>query len=160
MPSILFVCFANRVRSPLAAAFFQSKLLEAGLTGDWRVQSAGTWPQAGGFMPLNLLREFDALGIHLEDHHPRVVDDALLKDQDLILTMETGQMEAIRAEFPGTRGRVFLLSEVAEGLQYDIPDPMSDPGCSFEQTARDLKALVEKGFAEICRRAVNAPIPD
>ncbi len=111
-------------------------------------------------MPPELLREFGALGVHLDDHRPRVVDEELLNAQDLILTMEKGQIESLEAEFPHIRGRIFQLSEVAEGLKYDIPDPTRDQGTSYAETARDLKALVEKGFTEICRKASNASISD
>ncbi|MDP3186600.1 MAG: hypothetical protein Q8M58_15180, partial [Anaerolineales bacterium] len=35
-----------------------------------------------------------------------------------------GQKEAILSEFPNVGQRVFLLSEVVEGVAYDIPDPL------------------------------------
>ena len=51
MPKVLFVCTANRFRSPLAAAIFKRFLLESQETGRWRVSSAGTWTRSG--LPVN-----------------------------------------------------------------------------------------------------------
>ena len=47
MPTLLFVCTANRFRSPLAAAYAARQLRDAGLPADWQAASAGTWTPAG-----------------------------------------------------------------------------------------------------------------
>ncbi|MEW6650169.1 MAG: hypothetical protein AB1453_08265, partial [Chloroflexota bacterium] len=45
-PSVLFVCAANRIRSPLAAALFRALLAKQGLPlKSWRIETAGTWAQ-------------------------------------------------------------------------------------------------------------------
>ncbi len=155
MPSILFVCYANQFRSPAAAVFLREKIREAGLEGDWQVHSAGTWPQAGATLPYALLRELELIGVPIRDHRSRPVTHSMLVGTDLILVMEHGQGEAIRAEFPEVSDRVFLLSEVAEGLAYDIPDPVRDHSQTFPEVAADLRELVNKGFEEICRRAAS-----
>jgi len=44
MPSILFVCTANVIRSPFACAAFKKKLFDEGFDmKNWKVDSAGTW---------------------------------------------------------------------------------------------------------------------
>ncbi len=160
MPSILFVCYANQFRSPAAAVFLRARLKEAGQEADWDVQSAGTWPQAGATLPPPLLQELDLIGVPIRDHRSRPVTGPMLAGMDLILVMEQGQAEAIRSEFPETCDRVFLLSEIAEGIAYDIPDPVRDPRHTFPEVAADLRQLVDKGFAEICRRAAPGGTPD
>jgi len=42
--------------------------------------------------------------------------------------MEAGQKEALQVEFPKEREKIFLLSEAAEGVPYDIPDPFGPDG--------------------------------
>lgn len=156
MPSILFVCYANQFRSPVAALFMRRRLEQADQDGgDWHIQSAGTWMHATGPVGPALLHELNQLGVRLEEHRTRPIYSELLAGQDLIVVMEQGQKEAIEAEFPQTRGRVFLLSDVAEGVVYDIPDPNRDPSFSYAEVARDLEGLIEKGFAEICRLAAS-----
>lgn len=152
MPSVLFVCYANQFRSPAAAVLLRARLKQAGLEGDWNVQSAGTWPQAGATLPPPLLRELELIGVPIRDHRSRPITGEMLAGMDLILVMEHGQAEAISSEFPEARDRVFLLSEIAEGISYDIPDPVRDPRHTFPEVTADLKQLIDKGFDEICRR--------
>jgi protein arginine phosphatase len=154
MPSILFVCTANQFRSPVAAACLQERLQEAGLTSGWTVESAGTWAMEGAPMSTGVLRALRPLGINLEHHRPRPVSEELLRAFDLILVMEAGQKEALRIEFPAVLGRVFLLSEVAEGVPYDIPDPTRDPSYSFAAVAVEVRNLVRDGFLAICAKAM------
>ncbi len=45
-------------------------------------------------------------------------------DADLILVMTQSQKESIECDFPSARGKTSLLSEVAKGEVYDIPDPV------------------------------------
>ena len=47
----------------------------------------------------------------------------MLKESDVVLVMEEGQKEAIQNEFPFAQNKVHLLSEVVEGVAYDVPDP-------------------------------------
>lgn len=153
MPAILFVCYANQFRSPVAALFMREKLQEAEMEGDWQVQSAGTWMHTSTTLNPELLRELQQLGVRLDDHLTRPVDAEILTAHDIIIAMEQGQKEGMEADFPGMRGRVFLLSEIVEGIVYDIPDPIRDRHVTYEEVARDLKVLIDRGFEEICRRA-------
>ncbi|MFU8827432.1 MAG: hypothetical protein ACNA70_08065, partial [Brevefilum sp.] len=47
MASVLFVCTANRFRSPIASIFFAKAVVRHGDDGEIRVSSAGTWTVAG-----------------------------------------------------------------------------------------------------------------
>ena len=47
MPSVLFVCTANRCRSPMAMAIFREKVNKDIAGASWRIESAGTWTQRG-----------------------------------------------------------------------------------------------------------------
>ena len=97
MPSVLFVCTANRIRSPLAEQLFRRQL-EAGVqdSAAWRVASAGTWTKPG--LPAMPLAQQAAaeLGLDLSTHRSQPIDDIALEDYGLIITMEQGQQEAIR----------------------------------------------------------------
>ena len=78
MPSVLFICSANRFRSPLAAGIFQKALAEEerqrvstwsiGRAGDWEVTSAGL--QAAPGLPVlpDVLDAAAQLGIDLAGH--------------------------------------------------------------------------------------------
>ena len=145
MPSVLFVCMANQYRSPLAGAYFCRELDLRAQTREWTVESAGTWAQPD--LPAALQAQQAALeaGLSLDTHVTRQVSLELLRRFDLILAMEVGQVEAMRTEFPSMASKIHLLTEVARGISYSIPDPMmSDEGWS--QIPAELHQLIQQGF--------------
>ncbi|RPJ38045.1 MAG: low molecular weight phosphatase family protein, partial [Chloroflexi bacterium] len=74
MPSVLFVCMANRFRSPLAAAIFRKSLEEKGLAGSWQVGSAGTWATPGQPVIPSVLAAARELGLDLSGHRAARLD--------------------------------------------------------------------------------------
>jgi protein-tyrosine-phosphatase len=55
-PSVLFVCTANMIRSPIAAALFRSRLANKRPDWqEWRIDSAGTWALDGEMASKNAL---------------------------------------------------------------------------------------------------------
>lgn len=153
MPSVLFVCTANRFRSPLAAAWFQRRLdQDAGAKG-WSVGSAGTWTEPGQPVIPSANWARDHFGVDLSAHRSRRISAELFTHYDLILVMENNHREALLTEFPETKGQLFLLSEVAAGQAYDVPDPVVKSGDTFQDIAAELRDLVDNGYAGICRLA-------
>jgi len=153
MPSILFICTANQFRSPLAAAFLLKQIGSDQRSDDWSVGSAGTWTKPGlpaASLAIQIAKRLDLPG--LDGHRTRLVSQELLEGYDLILMMETGQLEAIASEFHAVFGRSMLLSEVVDGIPYDIPDPVdlrNDPN----EVASELQMLIEKGGNKILKLA-------
>jgi len=153
MPSVLFVCTGNQFRSPIAAAAFVRKLDNESSGGGWRVESAGTWAVAGKPPLPEAFRAAAACGLSLEGHTARMLEASMLSNSDLILVMESGQKEAILSEFHNVSKKVFLLSEMAEGVDYDVPDPLANEEDLSEEIAKELCMLVDKGFRKICELA-------
>ena len=156
MPSILFVCLANRFRSPLAAAFFQQCLKNAADGANWSVSSAGTWTQND--LPVDSRAIQDAIfwGVDIKNHRSRQVNAKILSDNDLILVMEAGQKEALRIEFSRESRKIFLVSEISDGSAYDIPDPFGPNEVSHQEIAAELHSLIERGFSKICNWALGS----
>ena len=152
MPAVLFVCTANRFRSPIAVAAFQKKLMDEGIEG-WRVGSAGTWTDSGLSPARDAVQAARQLGVSLDGHATCLVNEALLSEYDLILVMEMGHKEALESEFPAVQDRVLLLSEVVDGMLYDIPDPALSEESSLQEIANEVCNLVRKGFRSICSQA-------
>jgi len=141
MPSILFVCTGNICRSPLAAALWRARV--AGEPG-WRVESAGTWALDGHPASANTLAVLAERGLDAPGHRARTVNGELLSAFNLILVMERGHAEALRAEFPDVAGRVYLLSEMI-GREFDIADPYGGPVVEYEATAQEIERIFELG---------------
>ncbi|MGB8214214.1 MAG: hypothetical protein WCE68_11710 [Anaerolineales bacterium] len=153
MPSILFVCSANRYRSVLAAAFFCQCLEQVADRESWSVSSAGTWTKPGLPPDARALQDARDWGLDIKRHRSRQVDANLLAQNDLVLVMEAGQKEALQIEFPMERNKIYLLSEVANGLPYDIPDPLNPDGATHQEIAVELHSLITHGFIHICEHA-------
>jgi protein-tyrosine-phosphatase len=153
MPSILFVCTANRIRSPLAEHLLRRMLAARPDQGAaWRVESAGTWTQPGLTVVESAQQVAEELGMDLSDHQSRSIIGVPLETFDLILTMERGQAEAIRAEFPELTPHIMTLGEAATGYAYDIPDPRGHTYAAVKACAREIQLLLDQGFGEIEER--------
>jgi protein-tyrosine-phosphatase len=149
MTQILFVCTANRYRSVIAEACFKDELSRKKQGGnDWIVLSAGTWT-TNGMAPMKeavqLARE---LGLDVQNHRSTAITGEMLQQADLVLVMESGQKEALQVEFPAYRRKIYLLSEAARGMSYDIPDPMS--GTAGIDVVLEICELIRTGFDRIC----------
>ncbi len=152
MPSILFVCTANQYRSAFAAAYFEAKLIREERAGVWTIASAGTWTSPGlPALPLARKLAHDR-GINLDDHRTTLVSQHQLIEFDLVLVMESGHKEALLNEFPFAAGYLFMLSEVVDGLRYDIRNPTSSLQ-EAEKCIMDLCELIERGYEKICNLA-------
>jgi protein-tyrosine-phosphatase len=149
MPSVLFVCTANRFRSPLAAALFNKMLQEEAGQGPWMVASAGTWAEPGQPVLPNVLEVAREYALDLSAHRSTRLDGQLLSEFDLILVMQSSQREALKSEFPSRYEQIYLFSEVVERRFYDIPD-LSDSCQGIADVGRDLDELVQRGFHSIC----------
>jgi protein-tyrosine-phosphatase len=160
MPSILFVCTANQFRSPIATACLLKHIRNPYTQGGWLAESAGTWARDGQPAPSITLRVARQLGLDgLDRHVSRQIDQGLLDRFDLIIVMEGGQKEAIGCEFPSVGGRLYMLSEIVDGIVYDIPDP-AHLGNHADDVGHELYMLIIKGKEKILRVAENLSKPE
>lgn len=155
LPVILFVCTANQFRSPLAAAYFSRKITLAGISGEWKVGSAGTWGAEG--LPAHPLAIETAMkaGLDLSRHRTREVNDKIIKIADLIVCMQRSHREALEAEFETARGRVILLGSFAKLPADEIPDPAKDAFAQPEVTAQMIYRCIDEGFSTLIQKANN-----
>lgn len=154
MPSVLFICTANQCRSPVAAAAFQSQLNNLEIEDQWKVYSAGTWAVAGIHSPGSVLHAAERFGLRLDDHVTQSVSLPMLSACDLVLVMERGHQEALSVEFPVARSWTYLLSQVVDGVTYDIPDPGLS-ALEVDQAVQELVELIERGTEKICNLALE-----
>jgi protein-tyrosine phosphatase len=152
-PSVLFVCTANRFRSPIVEAAFRKLLQERGIENNWIVGSAGSWTK-DGLPPIpSAAWMLEHFGLDLSMHHSRSVSRKLLAQYHLVLVMEKNQKEALQIEFPEFSHKVFMLTEVCNGPVYDIPDPVAQSEEMCLSVAQEIIHLIENCFQEICLRA-------
>lgn len=151
MANILIVCTANICRSPVAAALLSDRLRRQGLP-DWRVRSAGTWamePRGASRYSIEVARRE---GLDLSRHRSTMIDERHLTDADLVLTMEVGHAEALRAEFPQQAHKVYMLAEMV-GHTYNIADPYGGPLEEYERMYEGLAEVIDNGLDRIIELA-------
>lgn len=147
MANILIVCTANICRSPVAAALLGDRLRKRGLE-DWTVSSAGTWVMMNRGASRYSIEVARRGGFNINNHRSRMVDEALLSNADLVLTMEIGHAEALRAEFPQQAHKVYMLAEMA-GYSYNIVDPYGGPLEDYEDMYSGLTEIIDGGLDRI-----------
>ncbi|MEZ4661302.1 MAG: hypothetical protein R2911_27445 [Caldilineaceae bacterium] len=177
MNTVLFVCTANRCRSPVAEALLKRQLaaqqphsapvqmrpwaatpsaaLAAERTRDdgWLVRSAGTWAYTGLSAHPHTLIAANTVGLDLQHHRSCGVDDIRpLSFFRLILTMERGHKESLCVEFPEIADRVHLLSELT-GHQYDIPDPSGRSLYRHRHMIQQIDELLAEGLPQLMQLA-------
>jgi protein-tyrosine-phosphatase len=81
-----------------------------------------------------------------------MLDAKMLEDADLVLVMEQGHKESIQVEFPFARKKVYMLSQIVEGVIYDIPDPAELKG-EARNIIHDLVEMIRIGYGNIYRIA-------
>ena len=147
MPIILVVCTANICRSPVAEALLRQRLHQRGLT-DWQVRSAGTWAQMKRGASRYSIQVAAVRGLDLQDHVAEMIAAPQLQAADLVLCMEAGHVESLKAEFPAYADKIYLLSEMI-GRRYSVKDPYGGPLRAYEMMANELAEIIDNGLDRI-----------
>jgi protein-tyrosine phosphatase len=126
---ILFVCYANICRSPMAEAVFQNLVDEAGLSDEIEVDSAGTNAvNRGGPAHPGTREVLQRRGIVYEGH-ARQVSLADLDEADYVIAMDYENLNTLghAVSRPELDGKLHLLLDFAPDLPTrEVPDPIYD----------------------------------
>jgi len=152
MPQILIVCTANICRSPVGEALLRDHLQKQNLGAEWTVRSAGTWAQVKRGPSRYSIQVAADRGLDITNHQAEMIEAHHMKNADLVLCMESGHAEALRAEFPLYAHKIFLMTEMV-GKQYSISDPYGQPLESYQMMADELEGLIDAGLGRIIELA-------
>lgn len=111
--SVLMVCTANYCRSPIAEQLLAAAADNRCGAGSWAVSSAGT--AAYSVRPIH---EFSAQvltdrGVYTQGHRSRLLDAAMLRSTDLVLTATREHRSAVVRLLPAAIGRTFTMLQFA-----------------------------------------------
>ena len=143
--SVLFVCLGNICRSPFAALVASSR--PAFSVPARRFASAGISTKQAARPPQEACDAGAVYGVVLSGHRPQTLTRELMDAFDLIVVMETSQLEQLRRSYPDAIDRVVLLSlfdpEATGGYQrYNIADPFSQPRSVFDACYRRIDRAI------------------
>ena len=150
--SVLFVCHANIIRSPMAAELFRSRM--AALDKAIGVASAGTWTTAGRPSDTRAVAAASALGVSLESHRSRSLTAGLVAHTDLICVMDYRNEVDIITRFPRAARKTILLGSLDALNPGDrvIPDPLGLGDAGFATCYQRLARAVDSLVREIAER--------
>lgn len=118
---MLYICYGNLNRSPLAKQMTEEKLERAGIT-DIIVDSAGFATPRLIDIPYETRNAMQILGYNPKEHTPKKLTRKLLAEQDLVLCMSRAQEKSLRSL--GLETKIHTISEFTGSGYKKIPDPI------------------------------------
>ncbi|MDF1568964.1 MAG: low molecular weight protein-tyrosine-phosphatase [Spirochaetaceae bacterium] len=142
---VMFICSGNICRSPLAQAVFEHLSAEAGLSGEFEIESSGTgaW-HVGEQADSRMRKTASAHGVKL-NHRSRQLHREDLSDYHLLLTMDhhNHRDTMALARTPEEREKVRLFRDFDPAGTGDVPDPWYGGLDGFEDVWQIVKRTCE-----------------
>jgi len=151
--NILFICKGNVCRSAMAEYISRKISGNFGLS-DLKFYSRGLDVRVKNSSPLNAIVVCQSNGIDLSQHKSVMVDKGIVRDADLVFTMEYQQSRILLKHFPGISHKVFLLPRFYDkryaGLSSTIiKDPYGRSMSDFQKCYMHITQCLNNFFLEI-----------
>jgi len=104
--SFVFVCYGNIMRSPMCEALMKQAL--AGMP-EVRITSAGLNAAPGRQAHTWAIEAARDFGIALEDHHARLLTDAMVEQADVVFAMDYENQSQLLSRFAGAKDKALML---------------------------------------------------
>ncbi|MBE8949861.1 MAG: low molecular weight phosphotyrosine protein phosphatase [Quinella sp. 3Q1] len=145
MTKIIFVCFGNICRSPMAEFVMKYLVVEAGLEENFLIESAGCHPSVGTPMSNGTAHELKKNKIPFTRRTSKLLLDSDYKKFDYLIGLDRSNVRDMKENFGGDPDKkIFLLMEFA-GERRDVDDPWytDDYAASYRDILIGCEALLE-----------------
>lgn len=153
---VLFVCLGNICRSPAADGVMKALVREHGDDARWDIDSAGTGGWHVGDLPDNRMRAHARRRGLVLDHICRQVRERDFEDFDLIIGMDSGNLDRLHelAPTPEAEAKIMGMAEwFGDFSRYDcVPDPYYEGAEGFELVLDMLQDATQNLFDTVGRR--------
>ncbi len=148
MIKVLFVCWGNICRSPMAEFIFKDIIKKNHAEDRFYVESAAThddnvWNGAGAPVYSNAAKELKKHGISCAGKEARMLKYSDYEKYDYIIGMETSNIREMRSMLPeDTEGKLYRLLDFTDNPK-DIDDPWytRNFGLCYDEIEEGCKAL-------------------
>jgi len=150
--SVLFLCWGNICRSPLAERRLRDRLEAAGV-GDISVRSAGLGSVENRPSPPEAVAAAERLGVDLADHRSRLADSAVVADSDVVFVMDDNNYYSATRGFSDAADRTFFLGVFLPDGRV-LPDPNGASEMYFDSVYAAIDRAID-GVADAIESREN-----
>jgi protein-tyrosine-phosphatase len=151
--NVLVLCQGNVIRSVFAAELLSREL---GVSSGVIVRSAGMATQPGWRAHPRVQARCAELDLDVSRHASTAVTAAMVRASDVVLVMEVAHLVAMVRQFPGSRGKTFLLTSLVPELPLEIPDPAGKEDAVVDTCLDQVRRAAEPIIAMLSRGAGTA----
>ena len=126
---ILFVCYGNMCRSPMAEGLARKMLARQA-----DVESAGTNAHSGNASSHAIEVMHASFGVDISSHRSRNVRDVAVNDFDYVVAMDDTVADDLRSMYPDINPRL---------ITWEIDDPIGRGVEAYESCVREIQKHVE-----------------
>lgn len=131
--NILVVCVGNICRSPMGEFFLKHN------NPNLNISSAGLSALVNHPADDKAIFCMDQKHIDIRTHRARQINEDLISQSDLILTMSLNQQKHIEQHWPFAKGKVFRLGH---WQGENVPDPYRHDQAFFNETCKNIEKFV------------------
>ncbi len=146
MTKIVFVCFGNICRSPMAEFVMKHLVARAGREKDFLIESAGCHPSIGTPLSEGTARELRKNNVPFTRRTSKLLLESDYKRFDYLIGMDRSNVADMRDICDGDPdGKIFLMMSFA-GERRDVADPWytDDYATTYQDVLIACEALLEK----------------
>ncbi len=136
----------------MAEGILRRLIKRQGLGDRVEVRSAGTWGAAGDPASANAVRAARERGVDISGHKASQLDGNMIRESDLILTMEPSHLEEVLTEVPEADGAAHVITTYADpegGDAGGVEDPYGGDRSFYSRTCHELEELLQMAMPRL-----------